>query len=146
MHSPLHSTCCILNRERLSVTNLSSENNKITFSELKLVTDNLSLFMQQPTEKPLKENCCILYCIYSSIIRRFILTVESRKYAPPFATLALYKTQGGGAYTRDATISRVVTPSFPEKGDFFFFFGRTFDLVSGQQRICACAVPHPLCT
>ena len=24
------------------------------FSELKLVTDNLSLFMQQPTEKPLK--------------------------------------------------------------------------------------------
>ena len=25
------------------------------FSELKLITDNLSLFMQQPTEKPLKE-------------------------------------------------------------------------------------------
>ena len=28
----------------------------------------------------------------------------------------------------------------------YFFFGRTFDLVSGQQYICACAVPHPLCT
>ena len=27
-----------------------------------------------------------------------------------------------------------------------FFFGRTFDLVSWCQRICACAVPHPLCT
>ena len=28
----------------------------------------------------------------------------------------------------------------------YFFFGRTFDLVSGQQYICACAVPHPPCT
>ena len=28
----------------------------------------------------------------------------------------------------------------------YFFFGRTFDLVAGWQRICACAVPHPLCT
>ena len=28
----------------------------------------------------------------------------------------------------------------------YFFFGRTFDLVSGQQRICACEVPHPLFT
>ena len=27
-----------------------------------------------------------------------------------------------------------------------FFFGRTFDLVAGWQRICACAVPHSLCT
>ena len=24
-----------------------------------------------------------------------------------------------------------------------FFFGCTFDLVSGQQCMCACAVPHP---
>ena len=31
-------------------------------------------------------------------------------------------------------------------GRAYFFFGRTFDLVSGQQCICACAVPHPLCT
>ena len=28
----------------------------------------------------------------------------------------------------------------------YFYFGRTFDLASGWQRICACAVPHPLCT
>ena len=28
----------------------------------------------------------------------------------------------------------------------YFFFGRTFDLVSGLQCICACVVPHPLCT
>ena len=28
----------------------------------------------------------------------------------------------------------------------YFFFGRTFDLVSGWQHICACAVPHPLFT
>ena len=26
------------------------------------------------------------------------------------------------------------------------YFGRTFDLVAGWQCICACAVPHPLCT
>ena len=26
----------------------------------------------------------------------------------------------------------------------FFFFGRTFDLVSGRYCNCACAVPHPL--
>ena len=31
-------------------------------------------------------------------------------------------------------------------GRAYFFFGRTFDLVAGWQRICACAVPHPLCT
>jgi len=31
-----------------------SQNVSKLFSELKLVTDNLSLFMQQPTEKPLK--------------------------------------------------------------------------------------------
>ena len=30
-------------------------------------------------------------------------------------------------------------------GTGVFFFGRTFDLVSGRQCICACAVPHPLC-
>ena len=28
---------------------------------------------------------------------------------------------------------------------YFFFFGRTFNLVSGRQWIRACAVPHPLC-
>ena len=32
------------------------------------------------------------------------------------------------------------------RAECFFFFGRTFDLVSGQQCICACTVPHPLCT
>ena len=34
----------------------------------------------------------------------------SRNYAPPFATLALVKPQGGGAYTRDATFSLAITP------------------------------------
>ena len=29
---------------------------------------------------------------------------------------------------------------------FFIFFGRTSDLVSGQQCICTCTAPHPLCT
>ena len=40
-------------------------------------------------------------------------TVVSRKYAPPFAILALVQNRGGGAYTRDATISLVITPSLP---------------------------------
>ena len=34
----------------------------------------------------------------------------------------------------------------PYQARAYFFFGPTFDLVSGQQYICACAVPHPLCT
>ena len=43
-------------------------------------------------------------------------TVVSRKYAPPFATLALVQNVGG-AYTRDATISLAITPSLPIKHD-----------------------------
>ena len=43
-------------------------------------------------------------------------TVVSRKYAPPFATLALVQN-AGGAYTRDATISLAITPSLPIKHD-----------------------------
>ena len=37
-------------------------------------------------------------------------TVVSRKYTPPFATLALVQT-AGGAYTRDATFSLTIMPS-----------------------------------
>ena len=37
-------------------------------------------------------------------------TVVSRKYAPPFATLALVQSAGGGAYTWDATFSLAITP------------------------------------
>ena len=37
----------------------------------------------------------------------------SRNYAPPLATLVQYKTQGGGAYAQDATISLVITPLLP---------------------------------
>ena len=37
-------------------------------------------------------------------------TVVSRKYAPPFATLASVQNAGGGACTRDATISLAITP------------------------------------
>ena len=36
----------------------------------------------------------------------------SRKYAPPFATLASVQN-AGGAYTWDATISLAITPSLP---------------------------------
>ena len=43
-------------------------------------------------------------------------TVVSRKYAPPFATLALVQNVGG-AYTRDATISLAITSSLPIKHD-----------------------------
>ena len=35
----------------------------------------------------------------------------SHKYAPPFATLALVQSAGGGAYTLDATFSLAITPS-----------------------------------
>ena len=45
-----------------------------------------------------------------------VYTVVSRKYAPPFATLALVQNVGG-AYTRDATISLAITPSLPIKHD-----------------------------
>ena len=38
-----------------------------------------------------------------------VSTVVSRKYAPPFATLALVQS-AGGAYTRDATFSLAITP------------------------------------
>ena len=37
----------------------------------------------------------------------------SRKYAPPFATLASVQNAGGGAYARDAKISLAITPSLP---------------------------------
>ena len=37
-------------------------------------------------------------------------TVESRHYALPFATIALAKTVGGGAYLRDPANSLTITP------------------------------------
>ena len=43
-------------------------------------------------------------------------TVVSRKYAPPFATLASVQN-AGGAYTRDATISLAITTSLSIKHD-----------------------------
>ena len=43
-------------------------------------------------------------------------TVVSRKYVPPFATLASVQN-AGGAYTRDATISLAITPSLSIKHD-----------------------------
>ena len=39
-------------------------------------------------------------------------TVVSRKYAPPFATLASVQN-AGGAYTRDVPISLAITPPPP---------------------------------
>ena len=39
-------------------------------------------------------------------------TVVSRKYDPPFATLAIVQ-KAGGEYTRDATISLAITPFLP---------------------------------
>ena len=42
----------------------------------------------------------------------YIYTVVSRKYAPPFATLASVQN-AGGACTRDATISLAITPPPP---------------------------------
>jgi len=44
-----------------------------------------------------------------------VYTVVSRKYAPPFAILALVQNAGEGAYTWDATISLAITPSLPVK-------------------------------
>ena len=42
-------------------------------------------------------------------------TIVSRKYAPPFAILAL--VQNAAAYMRDATISLAIMPSLPVKHD-----------------------------
>ena len=44
---------------------------------------------------------------------------------------------------------KTVTSSYSTgrvQGRAYFFFGRTFNLVSRWQRICACTVPHPLYT
>ena len=41
-----------------------------------------------------------------------LYTVVSRKYAPPFATLASVQN-AGGAYTRDVPISLAITPPPP---------------------------------
>ena len=41
-----------------------------------------------------------------------LYTVVSCKYTSPFATLAFVQNTGG-AYTRDVTISLVITPSLP---------------------------------
>ena len=52
---------------------------------------------------------------YSEMLRitkNLLCTVVSRKYAPPFAILALVQN-AGGAYMRDATISLAITPSLP---------------------------------
>ena len=43
---------------------------------------------------------------------RLPYTIVSRKYAPPFATLALVQS-AGGAYTWDVTFSLAITPSLP---------------------------------
>ena len=53
-------------------------------------------------------NCISSYSSY---------TVVSRKYAPPFATLALVQSVGG-AYTRDATSSLAITPPPPDREMF----------------------------
>ena len=42
----------------------------------------------------------------------YICTVVSRKYVPPFATLASVQN-AGGACTWDATISLAITPPLP---------------------------------
>jgi len=56
----------------------------------------------------------LILCHFTqSFATNFLYTVVSRKYAPPFATLALVQNAGGGAYTRDATISLAITPSLP---------------------------------
>ena len=57
----------------------------------------------------------------SNVKTCYAYTPVSRKYAPPFATLALVQSAGvgggggggGGAYTRDATFSLAITPSLP---------------------------------
>ena len=48
-------------------------------------------------------------CIYRVCGGKNTCIVVSRKYAPPFAILALVQS-AGGAYTRDATFSLAITP------------------------------------
>ena len=47
----------------------------------------------------------------------YLLSVVSRKYAPPFATLGIVQN-ARGAYTRDAMISLAITPSLPLRPTF----------------------------
>ena len=63
------------------------------------------------------ESCVSLLegCMHTCVIPIgwYICTVVSRKYAPPFATLASVQNAGGGACMRDATISLAIRPPLP---------------------------------
>ena len=65
-----------------------------------------------------KGGVCGILCVVEGVgmlmcgIRKHVCTVVSRKYAPPFAILALVQS-AGGAYTRDATFSLAITPPSP---------------------------------
>ena len=61
-------------------------------------------------------------------------TVVSRKYAPPFATLASAQN-AGEAYTQDATISLAITPSLPVPVSEFLSDAHFLDLVSARKSI-----------
>ena len=83
---------------------------------------NLVQFILQPQYTDDPENICegvIQMHTSKVVVRNFScmvhITVVSRKYAPPFATLASVQN-AGGAYTRDATISLVITPPSPPSG------------------------------
>ena len=63
---------------------------------------------------------CNTYMVFWSLYYKIIThvcsnTVVSRKYAPPFATLASVQN-AGGAYTWDATISLAISPPPPPSG------------------------------
>ena len=55
------------------------------------------------------------------------VTVVSRKYAPTFANLALVRN-AGGTYTRDATFSLAILPSFPVQNNLV----KQEDLIVGE--------------
>ena len=83
---------------------MSSSEGKHMFNSLWLTQNNDKNFRQQK----------ILFAFVCTSVSQDLspITVASRKYAPPFATLALVQS-AGEAYTRDATFSPAITPTTP---------------------------------
>ena len=76
-----------------------------TFREAK----GLHLLFSTATETS-AGNVGLLQCFLHCNVQEYTIsyTVVSRKYAPPFTTLALVQSAGG--YTQDATFSLAITP------------------------------------
>ena len=81
--------------------------------QLKYTTPDSAIYSLRSQQQVRIPYTCMTPCgAFDPPTHYSIYTIVSRKYAPPFATLALVQ-KAGGAYTRDTTISLAITPSLP---------------------------------